>query len=298
MEGNVVVPYPKGSLRGGGVINLLIFGAGYSGLAVARAAMQAGAAVQVTSRGGTRAEGIDVIAFDDAAPAIARASHVLSTAAPGEAGDPILARWGEALAAGPARWFGYLSTTGVYGDRGGGWVDEDTPVAPKAARSHRRVAAEQEWVRAAGGRPLELIRLAGIYGPGRSALDDVRAGHARRVIKPGHAFGRIHRDDIAAGVLAAMARPAAGTRVLNFSDDEPAESAAVISEAAALLGVAPPPEVPFAQAWEGMSAMGRSFWAESRLVGNAKTKAALGLEWRFPSYREGLRAIAKEEVLF
>ena len=167
--------------------------------------------------------------------------------------------------------------------------------APLAERSRRRVAAEQEWVECAAGRPLDLVRLAGIYGPGRSALDDVRAGTARCVIKPGHAFGRIHRDDIAAGVLAAMARPPAGTRVLNFTDDEPAESAAVIGEAASLLGVAAPPEVAFDQAWDGMSAMGRSFWAESRRVANEKTKAALQIAWRYPSYREGLRAILAEE---
>ncbi len=278
--------------------NLLIFGAGYSGLAIARHAAGAGLAARVTSRGGVQAGDVDIIPFDDAAGAIAGATHVVSTAAPTEAGDPILARWGEALRACDAVWFGYLSTTGVYGDRQGGWVDEDTPPAPLAERSRRRVAAEQEWVRAAGGRPLDLIRLAGIYGPGRSALDDVRAGTARRVIKPGHAFGRIHRDDIAAGVLAAIAHPPSGTRVLNFTDDVPAESAAVIGEAAALLGVAPPPEVPFEEAWAGMSPMGRSFWVESRLVANAKTKAALGIAWKYPSYREGLRAIVKEAVLF
>ena len=240
-------------------------------------------------------EGVPIIAFDNAAGAIARATHVVSTAAPTPGGDPILARWGEALRASPASWFGYLSTTGVYGDREGGWVDEDTPPAPRAERSARRVAAEQEWVACAAGRPLDLMRLAGIYGPGRSALDEVRGGHARRVAKPGHAFGRIHRDDIAAGVLAAMAHPPTGTRVLNFTDDAPAESAAVLGEAAALLDVAPPPEVTFEEAWEGMSAMGRSFWAESRRVANEKTKAALQIAWRYPSYREGLRAILAEE---
>ncbi len=276
-------------------MTLLIFGAGYSGLAIARLAAQAGIEVAVTSRSPAANEGVPIIAFDNAAGAIARATHVVSTAAPTPEGDPILARWGAALRASPAAWFGYLSTTGVYGDRQGGWVDEDTPPAPRAERSARRVAAEQEWVACAAGRPLDLMRLAGIYGPGRSALDEVRGGHARRVAKPGHAFGRIHRDDIAAGVLAAIAHPPTGTRVLNFTDDAPAESAAVLGEAAALLGVAPPPEVAFEEAWEGMSAMGRSFWAESRRVANEKTKAALQIAWRYPSYREGLRAILAEE---
>jgi nucleoside-diphosphate-sugar epimerase len=284
------------------VAKLLVFGAGYSGLAIARAAAAAGFAVQVTSRGTPNAPGLAIIPFDDAGDAIADATHVVSTAAPTEAGDPVLARWGAALRQAPIAWFGYLSTTGVYGDRQGLWVDEDTPVKPSADRACRRVAAEQEWIACAAGRPLDLIRLAGIYGPGRSALDDVRSGRARRVIKPGHAFGRIHRDDIAAGTLAAMTHPPSGTRVLNFSDDEPAESAAVLTEAAALLGVPAPPAVQFAEAWETMSPMGRSFWAENRKVANTKTKAALGCGWLFPTFREGLQAIlaaeSKEELLF
>ncbi len=277
--------------------NLLVFGAGYSGVAIAAAGVAAGLSVAVTSRGHTPlGNGATLIAFDQAKDAIAAADFVVSTAAPAGPGDPVLDRWGAAIAAGPARWIGYLSTTGVYGDRNGGWVDEATLPAPGADRSRRRVAAEQAWVAVAGGRPLDLIRLAGIYGPGRSALDEVRSGRARRVIKPGHAFGRIHRDDIAAGVLAALGHPPATTRVLNFSDDLPAESAAVLAEAARLLGVPPPPEMPFADAWAGMSDMGRSFWAENRKVANAATKAALGLAWRYPTYREGLAAILAEEL--
>jgi nucleoside-diphosphate-sugar epimerase len=277
------------------VAKLLVFGAGYSGLAIARVAAAAGFDVQVTSRGTPDGRDVAIIPFDDAAAMIAAATHIVSTAAPTDAGDPVLARWGAALRQASIAWFGYLSTTGVYGDREGGWVDEDTPVNPCADRSRRRVAAEQEWIACAAGRPLDLIRLAGIYGPGRSALDDVRSGRARRVIKPGHAFGRIHRDDIAAGTLAAMMHPPAGTRVLNFSDDEPAESAAVLTEAAALLGVSAPVAVPFAEAWEGMSPMGRSFWAENRKVANTKTKAALERGWLFPTYREGLQGILEAE---
>jgi nucleoside-diphosphate-sugar epimerase len=278
------------------VANLLIFGAGYTGLAIAREGLAAGLSVAVTSRGAAALpDGAMLVPFSAAGAAIAAADFVVSTAAPGEAGDPVLSRWGDALAAGPARWFGYLSTTGVYGDRGGGWVNEATPPAPGSARARRRVAAEQEWAVMAAGRSLDLMRLAGIYGPGRSALDEVRAGRARRIIKPGHLFGRIHREDIAAGVLAALARPPQGTRVLNFSDDAPAESAAVIAEAARLLGADPPPAVPFAEAFAAMSDMARSFWAEDRKVANAATKQALGKGWRFPDYRAGLAEILKEE---
>ena len=275
---------------------LLVFGAGYSGLAIATQAVSAGHTVTITSRGGVPVlTGMHVVPFEAAQASIESADFQVSTAPPGEAGDPVLARWGVVIATSPARWLGYLSTTGVYGDRGGGWVDEATPPAPGAERSRRRLAAEEAWVRAAAGRPVDLIRLAGMYGPGRSALDDVRAGRARRVIKPGHAFGRIHRDDIAAGVLAAFAHPPEGTRVLNFSDDLPAESAAVLEEAARLLGVAPPPAVPFDEACAGMSEMGRSFWAENRKVANEATKAALHLAWRYPSFREGLAAILAGE---
>jgi nucleoside-diphosphate-sugar epimerase len=278
------------------VANLLIFGAGYSGRAIAAAACDAGLGVAVASRGRPTLPGAAVLVpFEAAAPAIAGADYIISTAPPDGRGDPILQLWATAIAGGKASWLGYLSTTGVYGDRAGGWVDEATPPNPGADRSRRRLAAEQAWEGVASGRPLDLIRLAGIYGPGRSALDEVRSGRARRVVKPGHAFGRIHRDDIAAGVLAALAHPAAGRRVLNFSDDLPAESADVIAEAARLLGLPLPPAVPFPEAWAGMGDMGRSFWAENRKVGNAATKAALRTGWRYPTYKEGLAAILREE---
>jgi nucleoside-diphosphate-sugar epimerase len=278
------------------VTDLLIFGAGYTGLAIAAAALEQRLSVAVTSRGtpGLPA-GVALVPFARADTAIAAARFVVSTAAPDERGDPVLALWGAAIRAANLAWLGYLSATGVYGDRGGGWVDEDTPPSPGAARSRRRLAAEAAWIDHAAGRPLDIFRLAGIYGPGRSALDEIRANRARRVIKPGHAFGRIHRDDIAAGVMAAMARPPRGTRVLNFADDAPTESAAVLTEAARLLGTRPPPEVPFQTAWAGMGEMARSFWAENRKVSAEKTKAALGISWRYPSYREGLAAILAEE---
>ncbi|HYZ22108.1 MAG TPA: SDR family NAD(P)-dependent oxidoreductase, partial [Rhodopila sp.] len=214
----------------------------------------------------------------------------------GEDGDPVLGRYGEALRAAPAlRGIGYLSSVVVYGDRGGAWVDEDTPAAPTQPRGHWRAAAEAAWSRLASRCAVDIFRLAGIYGPGRSALDEVRAGRARRMIKPGHVFGRIHRDDIGRAVVAAMRQDRApGVRVLNLADDEPAESAAVMAEAAALLDLPPPPEIRYQDALPTMSPMARSFWAESRKVSSAKTKAALGIAWLYPTYREGLRAILQQ----
>ena len=279
-------------------MRLLIFGLGFCGKAAARDACAAGWDVVATSRTPrpSRHAGLRIVAFEAAGAEIDQATHILATAAPDEAGDPVLARFGEAIAA--ARgvgWLGYLSTTGVYGDRGGGWVDEASAPAPTAARSVRRVAAEDAWRAVAGGRPLDIFRLAGIYGPGRSAFEELRAGHARRVIKPGHKFGRIHVDDIAGGIMAAMRRPPTGVRVLNFSDDEPAESEVVIEEAARLLEVAVPESVAFEDAVGGMSAMARSFWGESRRVSSALTQEVLGRRWCYPSYREGLRGILAEE---
>ncbi len=222
---------------------------------------------------------------------------MLSTVPPDASGDPVLSRYADAIAGAPRlRWIGYLSTTGVYGDRGGAWVDETTQPMPMSDRSRRRLVAEQAWRRVADHRAIDIFRLAGIYGPGRSALDDVRAGSARRIVRPGHAFGRIHRDDIVRAVLAAMRQDRAdGVRVLNMADDEPAENAAVVEEAARLLGVPPPDAVPFERAFTTMSPMARSFWSENRKVSSVLTQQALGLRWLYPSYREGLRAILAQE---
>lgn len=270
---------------------LLIFGLGYTGRAIARSASAAGFAVDATSRDGAPG----TVPFEAAEAAIARASHVLVTAPPGAHGDPVLTRYPAAGFA-HVRWFGYLSSTVVYGNRDGGWVDEDTPPAPSQPRGERRLAAERAWGAFAATAAVDLFRLAGIYGPGRSAFDDLRAGRARRMVKPGHQFTRIHRDDIAAAVVAAMLQDRlAGLRILNLADDEPSESAAVVTEAAVLLGVFPPPEVAFETALPAMSAMARSFWAENRKVASRKTQAALRLAWRYPTYREGLRAILVEE---
>ena len=278
-------------------MRLLIFGLGYTGTALARAAAQAGLAVTVATRqtDPIPPPGVTLAAFD-AAP-IAAATHLVATAAPGERGDPVIARHAAAIQAAPAlRWIGYMSTTGVYGDRGGGWVDETTEPRPTSARGQRRVDAERAWAAIRPAAAVDLLRLAGIYGPGRSVLDDVRSGRARRVVKPGHLFGRIHRDDIAGALLAAIGqdRPA-GIRVLNGADDEPAATADVTAEAARLLGAPLPPLVPFAEALATMSAMGRSFWADDRKVSSARTQQALGRSWLHPTYREGLRAILAEE---
>ena len=274
---------------------------GYTGTAIAAGASGLGWRVTATSRDPARLvppPGVSLIAFDDAASALQAATHVVQTAAPDEQGDPALARYGADIATATSlHWAGYLSTTGVYGDRDGGWVDEDTPAAPTVERAQRRVAAEQAWVAALPGRAVDLFRVAGIYGPGRSAFDDLRSGRARRVLKPGHLFGRIHRDDIAAAVLAAMQQQLPpGARVLNLADDEPAASADVTAEAARLLGMEPPPLVPFAEAFAGMSPMGKSFWSENRRVHSQKTQQRLGLRWRYPTYREGLRAILQQEL--
>ncbi len=285
--------------------HLLVFGLGYCGTEVARRAAVAGWTVTGTHRGPAAPQatppGIDVIPFDAADEILPAATHILATAAPTEAdpgqpGDPVLARHAAAIAAAPRlAWVGYLSTTGVYGDRGGAWVDETTPVAPRSARGCRRVEAEAAWRGVTGDR-LDLFRLAGIYGPGRSPFAELRAGRARRVRKTGHMFGRIHRDDIAAAVLAAMAQDVARPRVLNLSDDAPAESADYIAEAARLLGIDPPPELDFAAAMGTMSPMALSFWAEDRKVACEATQRALGLRWRYPTYRDGLAAILAAEA--
>jgi len=279
---------------------LLIAGLGYSGRAVARAAVAEGWDVTGTLRDPVTAgppPEVQAVGFAEAARAMAVATHLLVTAPPGETGDPVLAAHAQAIRAAPRlRWIGYLSTTGVYGDRGGGWVEETTPPRPGQARSWRRLEAEQAWAGFADRLAVDLFRTGGIYGPGRSPFDDLRAGTARRTLKPGHAFSRIHRDDIARAVLAAIrTAPRSGLRVLHLVDDAPAESAVVMETAARLLGAPPPPAVPFEQAVAAMSPMARSFWAENRRVANAATKAALGIAWRYPTWREGLAAILAEE---
>lgn len=285
---------------------LFIFGAGYSARHLASQAIAAGWPVLGTARSRARAAelaamGITPLLFDrgrpldDPAQALAGVTHLLSSVPPDDTGDPVLDHHGGDIATiAGLRWAGYLSTTGVYGDAGGGWVDEDSPLAATSTRGRRRVAAEAGWLSLwqQHGVPVHLFRLPGIYGPGRSAIDALRAGKARRVDKPGHRFGRIHVADIAGALCASMARPHPG-RAYNITDDEPSEGAAVVAHAATLLGVPPPPLMPFDPV--ALGPMAASFYADNRLVSNARMKAELGYHLRYPTYRDGLAAQVRAE---
>lgn len=276
---------------------LFCFGLGYSARRLAARLAADGWSVAGTARDPAAAatpEGWPLHRFDRGHPldpaALAGATHVLVSVPPDDAGDPVLDTHGADLAARRGiAWIGYLSTTGVYGDRGGAWVSEDDAPAPRTGRARRRVAAEAAW--RAHDPAAHVFRLAGIYGPGRSAIDAVRAGTARRIVKPGHAFSRIHVDDIAGVLAASIARPRPGA-VYNVCDDEPAPSADVTAFAAALLGVAPPPAEPYDPAT--LSPMSASFFAENRRVRNDRIKRELGVVLRHPTYREGLAAILAE----
>ena len=273
---------------------LLNLGHGYSAARLA-ARLPAGWRVIGATRGADkhdamRAAGVGPIDWADAAAvdaAIGVATHLLVSAAPEAGKDPVLARHAAALkAARGLEWVGYLSTTGVYGDHGGAWIDEEAPRIPISARGGDRVAAEDAW--RGSGLPVHIFRLSGIYGPGRSAFDRLRAGTARRVVKPGHVFNRIHGEDIAAVLLASIARPNPG-RAYNLADDEPAPGGDVIAHAARMLGVPEPPEVDFDAA--GMSPMARSFHPECKRVSNRRVKEELGVQLAYPDYRSGLAAI-------
>ena len=279
---------------------LFIFGLGYSGLEIARLARAAGWSVAgtVTSadKAATlRAGGIDAQPFDGSTPVaatdIASATHILCSIAPGTTGDPALKQCADLMR--HARWLGYLSTTGVYGDTGGDWVDETTTPRPTQPRSIERLATERAWQKLGEkiGAAVDVFRLPGIYGPGRSAVDQVKAGTARRIDKPGQVFSRIHIEDIAATVVAAMTTLHAGA-IYNVVDDLPASSSDLIAYACELLGKPVPPAIPWAEIEPTMSAMARSFYSENRRVKNARIKRELGVVLRYPTYREGLRAIA------
>jgi len=281
---------------------LFVFGLGFSALALARGLLAEGWRVAGTCRGAEKAaalaaEGIETFRFDGEAPladpaaALAGTTHLLASVPPDRAGDPVLrAHAAEIAALESLRWIGYLSTTGVYGDHAGGWVDETTPVTPNTERGERRAEAERAWLALGrdGGPAVQLFRLAGIYGPGRNQLETVAAGTAKRILKPGQVFSRIHVEDIAAVLRASIARPNPGA-AYNLCDDEPADPAEVVAFAAGLLGVEPPPPIPFEQA--ELSPMARSFYADSKRVSNRRIKEELGVALAYPSYREGLRAL-------
>ena len=275
--------------------SLLNIGHGYSAARLAASLRADGWHVAGTTRSAEKAaamaaEGVKAVLWEDGEAmraALAAASHLLISLPPDAEGDPFLRRWRDAL--GRPEWVGYLSTTGVYGDRQGGWVDEEDALSPVNARSRWRVAAEAEWLALAeDGLPVQVFRLAGIYGPGRSPLDRLRDGTAQRVVKPGQVFSRIHVEDIAQALRASMERGKPGA-VWNLADDEPAPPQDVIAFAAGLLGMEPPQEAAFEEA--DLSPMARSFYAESKRVSNRRLRDVLGVRLAHPDYRSGLRAI-------
>ncbi len=263
--------------------HLLIFGLGYSAGHLAARLVRQGWTVEATGRSGT-------MRFDDDAAvraAISRATHILSSVPPGESGDPVLTCYGAAIAAAPARWIGYLSSTGVYGDSKGAWVDESAPIG--TGRRNARSEADLAWQ--ALGERVRVFRLPGIYGPGRSALDRIRAGSARRIDLPEQVFSRIHVDDIAGGIIASFGGPAG---IYNLADDLPCPQNDVIAFGCELLGVAPPPLQSLDEA--GLSPAARAFYAENRRVANGRARRLLGWRPLYATYRSGLAACLATEA--
>jgi hypothetical protein len=282
-------------------IDLFVFGLGYSAAAFARVmsghADSIGGTVRTEEKAGRlRAEGISALVFDGAAPgagvgaALADATHLLVSIAPGEGGDPVLMHHaGDILTARNLRWIGYLSTVGVYGNYGGAWVTERTTPHARQGRPMRRLEAEKAWQKLGDERqaPLAIFRIAGIYGPGRNALRNLADGTARRIVKPDQVFNRIHVEDIAAALTAAVEKDAAG--IFNLADDEPCPPQDVVEFAANLMGVPVPPEIPFESA--DLSPMARSFYGENKRVLNRRIKEDLGVDLHYPTYREGLESL-------
>ena len=277
-------------------MKLLVFGLGFSARHVAQRLQIAGAHVTATVRSRAKADGlaqagitarvfspdhVDAQIADD----VAASDAILISVPPGESGDPVLASFAAPIAAAPnLRWVGYLSTVGVYGDHAGNWVDETTPTTPGKGRSRIRTGAEQAWL-ALGA---HVFRLSGIYGPGRNQLVQLASGTARRIVKPGQIFNRIHVADIAAVIEASLARPRPDG-IYNVTDNEPAPPQDVVAFAARLCGLEPPAEIPFERA--ELSPMARSFYSENRRVRNALIREELGVTLSYPTYREGLTAL-------
>ncbi|MEM7423056.1 MAG: SDR family oxidoreductase [Pseudomonadota bacterium] len=279
---------------------LLSFGHGYSAQALTRKLAPQGWQMAGTSRSAARAADIRRSSAEplvwpgtDIMPWLDRATHILISAGPDQDGDPVLRELGTEIAAraGQFEWAGYLSTTGVYGDRGGAMVDETSPCKPSTERGQRRLDAENAWQAVPGLAP-HIFRLAGIYGPGRGPFAKVRAGTARRIIKPGQVFSRIHVDDIARVLAASIDRPNPGA-IYNLCDDHAAPPEDVIAHAATLLGLPPPPAVDFDNA--DMSPMARSFYAESKRVSNRRIREELGVSLAYPDYKAGLAALLADE---
>lgn len=281
-------------------MRLFVYGYGFAGRALARRLIAKGWQVSATYRDEANiarmiADGVDPVpALDTAAVAarLANTQAVLVTVPPGPEGCPALQVLVPALARAGAfpDWIGYLSTTGVYGDRSGGWAFEDSRLAARSPEGARRVAAERDWLEVGRGMGLTVTihRLPGIYGPGRSAFERLREGRARRINTPGQIFSRIHVEDLASGLEASIARPRAGG-VYNLCDDEPAANSTVIAHAAQLIGLPVPPEEQLDL--DALSPQARRFYAETKRVSNARAKAELGWKPAYPTYREGLAAI-------
>lgn len=281
-------------------MRLLVFGPGYSATALIERLLGRVEGISATARSADaahrlRQSGVQPIlisgeANEELRAAVRSATHLLVSAAPSEEGDPFLNLVGEVIAAAPdLQGVVYLSTVGVYGDHAGAWVDETTTPQPKSERSVLRLEAEKSWKALAADRDLALavLRLSGIYGPGRNALVNLRAGTARCIVKPGQVFNRIHVADIAAAVDAALGSLAAG--VFNVSDDSPAPPQDVVQHAARLLGIPAPPEIAFERS--NLSSMARSFYSENKRIANERLKQKLGLALVYPTYREGLGAL-------
>jgi nucleoside-diphosphate-sugar epimerase len=280
--------------------HLFCFGLGYSALALCRQLAAEGWIVSGTCRTSAKASalrdaGIRVYYFDRDRPLslqiLEGVTHLLVSIPPDAAGDPVVAIHDRDIAAiDRLSWVGYLSTTGVYGDRGGGWVDETAVLRPTGERGRRRVTAETGWLDLWRNYrvPVHVFRLAGIYGPGRSAFDALRSGSAKRIDKPGQVFSRIHVEDLATVLLASIRRPRPGA-VYNVCDDDPSPPEAVVAHAAALLGVPAPPLVPLEAAV--LSPMARSFYDNNKRVSNCLIKTELGVSFRYPDFRAGLAAI-------
>jgi nucleoside-diphosphate-sugar epimerase len=278
---------------------LVVFGLGYSALTIARKLQEDGWSVAGTCRTADgaerlRIEGIEPLLFDGTAPldrsALEGATHLLASI-PADPDDPALRYHADDIAASKSlEWIGYLSTTSVYGVTDGSTVDEDFHCDPNSARGQRRLAAERAWQ--ALPLPGHVFRLSGIYGPGRSVFDTIRAGKAQRIVKPGQAFNRIHVEDIAGIVRASIAKPAPG-RIYNVADNLPAPSSDLVTYACALMNVAPPPEIPFDQAV--LSPMAREFWADNKRIDNSRIRTELGVDLLYPTWREGLDAIFAAE---
>ncbi|WID95258.1 SDR family oxidoreductase [Bosea vestrisii] len=284
-------------------MKLVIFGLGYSAGFFARAVLAKGWEVTGTVRSAEKAgelskQGLHTLVFGGFAVStplariVAEADAVLVSAQPDGAGDPVLGALADKLAtAEKLRWIGYLSTIGVYGDHGGAWIDESAECRPTSRRSRQRLDIEQEWL-AFGercGKAVQIFRLSGIYGPGRNAITKLQAGSANRLIKPGQVFNRIHVDDIAGVLIASLEKPRPGA-IYNVTDDEPAPPQDVISFAAEVAGLEPPPETPFDPA--KLSPMAASFYGENKRVSNALVKRELGYVFHYPDYRQALRDLA------